>query len=243
MDQLRKCTKCGRDLPLECFGKDSQKKDGVRSWCKDCIKQRNQKYYAENSEKVLSQTKEYRNKNRESCLQRQKKYYQNNKEKTLEYQKKYAKDHPNQVRKYKKKYAEENKEKVKESRKQYIKHKKENDPCFKVILQLRYLIYSSLILRNDYKKASHTYEILGCSYEEAWEHLKQTWLENYGTEWNGEPYHIDHIIPLVTAKTEEEVINLCSINNLQMLTPQDNLSKNDKLNWQTDYKKKSMVGE
>ena len=113
MDQLRKCTKCGRDLPLDCFGKDSQKKDGLRKWCKDCVKQHNQKHYSENSEKILTQTKEYRNKNKESCLQRQKEYYQNHKEETIKYQKEYAKEHPDQVKKYKQKYAETNKEKIK----------------------------------------------------------------------------------------------------------------------------------
>ena len=57
-------------------------------------------------------------------------------------------------------------------------------------------------------------------------HLKETWLKNYGKEWNGEPYHIDHIIPLATATSEKEIIDLCYYKNLQMLTPKDNLVKN-----------------
>lgn len=163
------------------------------------------------------------------------------KKKLQNIRKKYAKEHQQEVKRYKQKYAENNTEKIKESKKRQRKERRKNDPCFNAILQLRYLVYSSLVLRNNYKKTSHTYEILGCSYEEAWGHLKQTWLENYGKEWDGEPYHIDHIIPLATAKTKEDVVKLCNINNLQLLTPQDNLSKQDKLVWQTEYKKNSMV--
>lgn len=241
MIEVKKCTKCGKELPIKCFGKDSQKTDGLRKWCKDCVKKHNQKYYLENAEKISESTQKYREQNREKDLENKKKYYQSHKKETLEYQKKYAKEHQQEVKRYKQKYAENNKEKIKESKKRQRKERRKNDPCFNAILQLRYLVYSSLVLRNNYKKTSHTYEILGCSYEEAWEHLKQTWLENYGKEWDGEPYHIDHIIPLATAKTKEDVIKLCNINNLQLLTPQDNLLKQDKLDWQTEYKKNSMV--
>ena len=50
--------------------------------------------------------------------------------------------------------------------------------------------------------------------------------------------HIDHIIPLATAKTEKEVLDLCKINNLQLLTPEDNMSKKDKLDWSLNFQKK-----
>lgn len=73
---------------------------------------------------------------------------------------------------------------------------------------------SDCLKRFRYKKDSHGYELLGCSYEEAWVHLKRTWKENYGTDYCGQKTHIDHIIPLATAKTKEEVENLCKIENL-----------------------------
>lgn len=46
--------------------------------------------------------------------------------------------------------------------------------------------------------------------------------------------HIDHIIPLATAKTEEDVIKLCHYTNLQLLKGEDNLSKGDKLDWKLE---------
>ena len=88
--------------------------------------------------------------------------------------------------------------------------------------------------KKGYGKDSHTHEILGCDYETLQEHLYKTWYNNYGTEYNGEDYHIDHIIPLATAKTKEDVKRLCRYTNLQLLKPKDNLVKNKRLDWKLD---------
>ena len=47
--------------------------------------------------------------------------------------------------------------------------------------------------------------------------------DNYG-EW-----HIDHIIPLASATTEEGVLKLYHYSNLQPLWAKDNLSKGSKI--------------
>ena len=44
--------------------------------------------------------------------------------------------------------------------------------------------------------------------------------------------HIDHIIPLCTVNTKEEIIKLCHYSNLQLLKAKDNLEKKDKLEWE-----------
>jgi hypothetical protein len=48
-------------------------------------------------------------------------------------------------------------------------------------------------------------------------------LENYG-EW-----HLDHIIPLATATTREDVVRLNHYTNFQPLWAKDNLSKGAKI--------------
>ena len=42
-------------------------------------------------------------------------------------------------------------------------------------------------------------------------------------------WHIDHITPLSSAKTEEEVYRLCHYTNLQPLWAEDNLKKGSKI--------------
>ena len=67
--------------------------------------------------------------------------------------------------------------------------------------------------------------MLGCDFDSLWAHLLGTWRKNYSRDWSGEPYAIDHIIPLAVATTEEEVKALCHYSNLQMLSPKDNRKK------------------
>jgi hypothetical protein len=49
-----------------------------------------------------------------------------------------------------------------------------------------------------------------------------TW-ENRG-EW-----HVDHIIPFASAKTEEDIVRLAHYTNLQPLWAKENLEKGDKM--------------
>lgn len=77
------------------------------------------------------------------------------------------------------------------------------------------------------KKTNKTFIIVGCTPEFLKNHLEKQFIcgmswDNYG-EW-----HIDHIIPLSSAKNEEDSYKLCHYTNLQPLWSKDNLIKSNK---------------
>ena len=60
---------------------------------------------------------------------------------------------------------------------------------------------------------------------DSYEYILSTWYTVYGQRWDGEPYHIDHIKPLRTARDIAEVKRLNKLPNLCMISTHDNLSK------------------
>ena len=49
---MKICSKCGNGKPLSEFGKASRMKDGLRTWCKECVrKDNNARYHKHDSEK------------------------------------------------------------------------------------------------------------------------------------------------------------------------------------------------
>jgi len=69
---------------------------------------------------------------------------------------------------------------------------------------------------------------LGVSFDELNIYLEQKFKNNMSWENYGE-WHIDHIIPLSSAKTEKEIYELCHYTNLQPLWAEDNLKKGCKV--------------
>jgi len=105
----------------------------------------------------------------------------------------------------------------------YSKKRKSKDALFKVKCNLRNRTYLALKGKN----LSSTEELLGARYELVKLYLESkfqpgmSW-ENYG-EW-----HIDHIVPLASAKTESELVELFKYTNLQPLWAEDHRNKTAK---------------
>jgi hypothetical protein len=70
---------CGQLKPLGEFGRDAQRRDGLRPYCRPCDAARSRRYYREHTETV----RQYCERNRERTRQYQRQYYQANKEKVL----------------------------------------------------------------------------------------------------------------------------------------------------------------
>ena len=132
------------------------------------------------------------------------------------------------------KYMSINKATIKYSEKRKEKHldRLANDHLYKVTISVRNLIRGAM-LRGGYTKRSKTQDILGCTYNDFKIHLEKLFLPNMTWD-NKAEWHIDHIIPISFAETEDEVIMLNHYSNLSPLWSIDNLSKGDTITIKTD---------
>jgi hypothetical protein len=207
---MKSCSKCKIEKEFINFHKCSKNKIGYRSQCISCeneYKEANKdkrREYDKNRVYDKERNIQYYSLNKDNILLKRKEYYQNNKESKLEYQKEYNKNN-------------------KENRNLYLNERRKNDPLFKLITNVRNLIYNSFYY-NGYSKNSKTEELLGCSFEELKQHLEskfEPWMnwDNRGL-YNGElnyGWDIDHIIPLSSVDKEDDIIKLNHYINLQPL--------------------------
>jgi hypothetical protein len=108
-----------------------------------------------------------------------------------------------------------------------IKERYKTDSIFKLKVTMRVRIYEALT-RTKHPKKGSTFEYIGCDIHTLRTHLETQFKDNMSWDNYGE-WHVDHIIPLSSAKNEEELIKLCHYTNLQPLWAIDNLKKSDKI--------------
>lgn len=210
--------------------------------------QQKRDYYKRNREKILLYSKEYYEKNKEKIKSRRKeyfkKYYKKNKiknnessrkwrEENKEYKKikdrEYYLENKDKIRERKKNWYKKNKDKLNKQRREWENKKIKEDPlfCLRRLLSTR---TRNAFNQKSIKKNSKTEEIIGCDWETLRKHMESKFQN--GMSWinrgkNG--WHIDHIIPLSSAKTEDELKELCHYTNLQPLWEKDNLKKSNKI--------------
>lgn len=210
------CTKCGKEKSLIDFGKSKNTKDGLNYWCKECTKQNSRKNY----QKI---------KNTPENKAKRKKYYLEHREELLLYSKCYGEEHKGRQQQYNKDYYKTHKEYFNEYNKTYIKNRRENDEVYRHKRIIRNLLYDAFVDGQQYK-SSRCQKLTGLNPNELRCYLLNTFIDNYGYDWDGiEPVHIDHKIPLITGTTIEEVNELCFYTNLQLLKAHDNSVKGYKI--------------
>ena len=183
------------------------------------------------AEKRKEYDKKYRENNKEKRKVSQKKYYDNNKEKISIKYKEWNFENKEIKNQKNKEYNNNNKEKINIKRREREILKRKTNPLFKLKNTLRRRIFGSLKAKS-WNKRNTTKDFLGCEFETVKIHLENQFV--YGMNWHNHGlfgWHIDHIIPLSSAKTEEELYKLCHYTNLQPLWAEDNLKKSDKINY------------
>lgn len=242
------CKKCDILKETNMFHKDNSVKSGYRSTCIECRK---------NSFKIIND-KDLILKIRESYLELcsfrkvAKKFGLSERaitnycedlillkpKKTNEHKDKYKDRYKEYNKEYRKKYYEKNKIKIIIYQRNYKKKRKQTDPIYNCRYRMGVML-CDLFRRHGFKKKNKTQEILGCSFEDFKNHLEskfEPWMnwDNKGL-YNGEfsyGWDVDHIIPLATVDTEEDIIRLNHYTNLQPLCSKINRDiKMDKLNY------------
>lgn len=244
---VKECTKCKEVKLISEFHKNKNYSFGVRAKCKSCLLSYN-KGAVKNWK---SNNKEYIKKYNASKKEYKADWYRKNKykystEEHLESKRKKASDYrekcPQKIKESREKFMSSEKwetwhrnytktEKYRKYRreyqKEYYKRRIASDELFKLKTRIRGLISISFA-NKGFKKGTKSRHILGCSFETFKQHIERqfqkgmTW-DNYG-EW-----HLDHIIPMASANTEEDALKLNHYTNFQPLWAKDNLKKSDKI--------------
>ena len=212
------CSKCKVEKEVCEFNDRKTSSDGKRCTCKECENKDAKKWRENNKETVKLQKQRYLKKNSKKNLERGKRYREQNKEKTLNRAKKWRENN----KEYLKNYYQENKTKILEK----VSERKKIDILFK----LSSLYRSKLNKILGSSKKNTTFDIIGCNPQQLKEYIEKQFID--GMSWDNHGlfgWHIDHIIPLSSAKTEEDLIKLCHYTNLQPLWAKDNLSKSNKI--------------
>lgn len=221
---MKICKKCEITQSIENFP-DRKNNNGAtikHSWCRNCLKIKQQKYRKKNKNKVKEYDKKryIKNRNDMSIIELEKdklkkrNYYHKNKNNELFKEKRKL---------YFKEYYKDNKEKLLIQNKNNFYNKLKNDISFRLKHNISVNIRRSLKRKNHYKK-SRTIEILGCSINEFKKYIESHWeswmnWDNYGL-YNGKAnygWDLDHIIPTSSAINEAEVIKLNHYTNIQPL--------------------------
>jgi hypothetical protein len=192
-------------------------------------KEKRKKYYLDNKDKFKKWRKKWHDNDDNSTYKKEKikEWRENNKEYLKEYSKKKYQENKELLAENKKKWRKENKDKINEYRRSYQKNRLKYDPLFKLKSSIRNRINTSF-KRSGYKKNSKIFDILGCSFDDFKIYLESMFVENMSWENQGK-WHLDHIIPISSAKSENDILRLNHYTNFQPLWAEDNIKKSNKI--------------
>lgn len=208
---MKTCSRCKIEKPFSEFNKNKAQKDGHHNYCKECRKIEREN----NKEQRLQYLKNWRLNNPDII-----KY--NNENRDIEKHKLSSSNYYNKNKEIILKSKRDNRTPIN----QYRKMRYSVDPIYRLKCILR------ATLKKGIKKTKKSNEIIGCSWEQLKHHLENQFQPNMSWDNHGQyGWHIDHILPLASATTEDDIYKLNHYTNLQPLWWEDNIKKGDKLIW------------
>lgn len=164
-----------------------------------------------------------------SCANKKRtEYYKNNSDKEKLAAKRWYRENRDRSLILSKKYNYENRDKIRSCSREY-KRKRREDPRYRVERRVRHRVWKA-IKRFGKNKSSKTFDLVGCDQEYLLKHIESQFREDMSWENYGQ-WHIDHIIPLASAKTEEKLIALFHYTNLQPLWAEENIRKGARVDY------------
>lgn len=125
-------------------------------------------------------------------------------------------------------------EKGKKIRSKIMSNYRRTNLKYRLALQMRTRVAEFLRIKKITKK-NKTFEYVGCTPTELKSHLEKQFHNNPRTNepmtwmnWTIDGWHIDHIIPLDSAKNEDDAKKLCHYTNLQPMWALENIKKSNK---------------
>lgn len=209
---MKKCSRCQEYKDFSNFTKSKERKDGHNKYCIQCSK-------AIYRSKIKSDTY------REARNERARLYYSKHIDSRREYAREYYKNNAKVLSSISINYVRKNRM----AHNAKLIARKKCDPIFKLKCTLRTAVYQAFKAK-FWNKNNSTNKILGGSFEDIKKHIESQF--KIGMNWDNytkHGWHIDHIIPLASAKTEEELIKLCHYTNLQPLWCHENWKKSNKI--------------
>jgi hypothetical protein len=220
------CSKCRLYKSRLEFSKRKDSLDGLYGRCKSCVSNGKAKNYEKNKESVAEYGSKYYSKNKEYLIARQRKYYNDNRESLIKKQREYHRENKESANSYSAKYYLENRDSMIAKAVKFEREKIKKDPKFAMIKRIRCLTSQALSAKG-LTKTTKTMEALGCTSDQFQRHIELQFSK--GMNWaNRDKWHLDHIVPISSAETEEDVIRLSHYLNLRPLWAEENLSKSKK---------------
>jgi hypothetical protein len=155
---------------------------------------------------------------------KRKQHYLKNKEQTKNKVKEYRDNHKEIYAARARNWCKNNKKRHTKITTAYAKRRLKTNIQFKLTVSLRSRLKKFLKVKNFKKKLKFS-QYIGCSPEELKKYIESKFYANMSWSNHGIYFHIDHIIPLASAQSEEEIYKLCHYTNLQPLTIEDHKIK------------------
>lgn len=229
------CSVCKIEKSTNDFFKRKYKSGliGTHYQCKSCVNEYKRKYYSDpvRSEKKKEWYRQHYINNKEKIDQHQREYYKNNKSKKNAATKEYYKNNREKCRIFIKAHKIKYKDRL--SKLAYLSHKRryENDPMYKLKWTLRRRVKDFFKSKNQ-RKSDLTFNLVGADIVTVKKHIERQFKKGMSWQNHGHgvgKWHLDHIIPLASAKNEEDVVKLFHYTNLQPLWSEENIKKGSKI--------------